>query len=661
MCYRNTLDLVRGTDFILLATADGYTISCRALLLVNVRKYFLAKIASSLGMERVHEHTPHLLSLLCTHIWSRFFQAPTSTGSTPPTILPGPTNPLNATLPAPLTTGKTNVAGMKKAPTAPVAAAASDRSEDAAAKLGDTNAQHAPSNQTTATSSNSAWTPNAPKAARKDAASVLVSVEPCAKKNEVEKPNVVPCEKSAMAAAAAVASSDRSDDQGPKLGDTIVLKGGQGEKRKYNGSEATITAYPENGDLMTVFVSSKRVKWSKRDYATPLPELKEEVMVAIFRFLGSPDKKEPSSDKVEELLWVRDAVKVHTQLASVCRSWREICNQDLSVMLGRLNANFDALATGTIIPVAQWLVKHKLVIGSLKFDAELEDLPLLVQVLTECDTTKLVTVRAYVDRSYRRWSYKASEWISAAYHARAFQGHFVNLTNGSQDISFECKAKYLGVPVCNMTQKDFHDILASQCPNLATLSLTVSMPVRQDQVRCSEYLSSALFSLSSITKLEVGLCGHLSAARGSWPINSMVFYKMIKNLTSLTKLSIKTSNSNSFLHGRRFLILSPTLEILDCTGLGKHVWVSCECPKLERFKCDGAAYGNGTRPLFTADDLDNMDSFEESFVKDGDLKVNAGRVGFAGLDVPDTCECILRDFDCPDPDWILEAKPQCQF
>jgi len=687
------LDLVRGTDFILLASADGYSISCRAIALVNVRKDFLAKLASSLGMERVHAQTPHLLSLLCTHIWSRFFQAPVSTGSTPPTMLP-----------APLNTGNTNVAGMKKAPT-PVAAAVSDRSGDAAVELGDTNTQHAtssvacPSNQTNATSNNGASTPNA---ARKDAASVLVSVEPCAKNDEVEKSALaVTCEKSAMAAATgavassdrsekqgpklgdtivlkrgqgekrkyngneatvAVASSDRSEDQGLKLGDTIVLKRGQGEKRKYNGSEATVTAYPVNGDTMTVFVSSKRVKWSKRDYAAPLPELKEEAMVAIFRFLGSPDEKEPSSsDNEEELVWVRDAVKVHTQLASVCRSWREICNQYLSVVLGRLNANFDALDTGTIIPVAQWLVKHNLVIGSLKFDAELEDLPLLVQLLTECDTTKLANVRAYVDKSYRRWSYKASEWISAAYHARACQGHFVNLTNGSQDISFECKAKYLGVPVCTMTQKDFHDILAAQCPNLATLSLTVSMPVRQDQVRCSEYLSSALFSLSSITNLEVGLCCHLSA-RGSWPINGTVFYKMIKNLTSLTKLSIKTSKSNSCVHGRRFLIMSPTLKILDTTGLGKHVWVSClECPKLERFKCNGAAYGNGTRPLFTGDDLVNMDSFEESFVKDGDLKVNAGRVDFAGLDVPDTCECILRDFCSFKTDWILEANRNAMF
>ena len=258
---------------------------------------------------------------------------------------------------------------------------------------------------------------------------------------------------------------------------------------------------------------------------------------------------------------------------------------------------------------------------------------------------------------------KSSRWINSAYEARAnHEDHLVDLTKGSCGVRFEEKAQVLGVPAGDMTQKQFHDILALQCPNLQHLSLTVTMPVRRgERVSCSEYLSSSLFSMQSITKLEVSL-GVDFNARSSGPVNGMLFHKMIKNLPGLIDLSIKYDYGEIF-HNRRFLIISPTLKNLDTTGLSKCVWVSCECPKLERFECNGSAYGNGTRPIFPSSDLDYdyIESFEDSFVRRGDLRVNAGRVAFSGLDVPDNCECVLRGYHRPQNDWVLEANRSARF
>jgi len=207
------------------------------------------------------------------------------------------------------------------------------------------------------------------------------------------------------------------------------------------------------------------------------------------------------------------------------------------------------------------------------------------------------------------------------------------------------KAHALKVPFREMTQKEFHDALATQCPALSKLSLSVIMPVEEWHVPCTEYLSSTLFSMPSITKLEISL-GCLRDMTPRDAVNGMVFSKMIQNLSALTNLTIKT---NGFFSNRKFLIISPTLINLDTTGLSKAVWVAVNCPALERFACKGGffPFGSGTLPLLSAADFADMDSFKESFVDSHRLEVAAGRVPFKGLCVPDTCLCIVQQFDPP--------------
>jgi len=64
-----------------------------------------------------------------------------------------------------------------------------------------------------------------------------------------------------------------------------------------------------------------------------------DVSASARRYDNYFQQEEKVKVREEELLWVRDAVRVHTQLSSVCRLWRGICNQSLSAILGRLNAN----------------------------------------------------------------------------------------------------------------------------------------------------------------------------------------------------------------------------------------------------------------------------------------------------------------------------------
>ena len=213
------------------------------------------------------------------------------------------------------------------------------------------------------------------------------------------------------------------------------------------------------------------------------------------------------------------------------------------------------------------------------------------------------------------------------------------------------QAQYLRVPIHKLTQKQFHNTLAVQCPNLQHLRLSMMLESsRNKTVRSFHYLSSSLFSMQSIQKFEVSLLALLNDDI-NWPVDGMVFYKMVKGLSNLEELSIKCPHR--IFNGKRFLILSPSLKKSDLTGLCKGAWVFCDCQELERFECNGWVYGSGTRPT----DLNSI----ESFIIDGDLRVSAGQVPFSGLDVPDTYECILYGFHPDDDDSMLKQCRNARF
>lgn len=296
-------------------------------------------------------------------------------------------------------------------------------------------------------------------------------------------------------------------------GDRVVLAKGSHNKRQYNGKRAVVSEYPAKGAWMTVQLEespdhpSQKIKWRKRGYSLSLPRvdfelslLEDDVMIHILSFLGS---KSPTTSKqvviesgtteragdgdTNQLLWVKDAAKLHTQIASVCSRWKDICDRNLRDVLGLLNADTDALPMHTIIPCILWMCKYKLALGSLKVEAELEDIALLKYLLITCDTSHLTKVRAYIDREGRNLGYYQSEWIGRAF----YRGHpFIDLTDGEGLPPFQTMVQALGIPFHPTTQKDFHDTLAMHCPSVTNLAVTVAVPTNKEELRTTTNTSA---------------------------------------------------------------------------------------------------------------------------------------------------------------------------
>jgi len=410
---------------------------------------------------------------------------------------------------------------------------------------------------------------------------------------------------------------------------------------------------------MTVKIKSnaQKVKWRKRGYTSLcLQLLDDDLLVHIFSFLGSSNKSPTGEEgSTPPLQWVKDAAKTHVMLSSVCWSWRQLCYRKLSSILGLLDANMDALPLKSVIPCMLWMCKHNLALGTLKVNAEFADIPLLVMLLKACDTSQLCTVRADVGKAGRHCY---SPWIMQAFEAKFPSGDVIDLVNNTALPSYESMAVALGIPFGqHKNQKEFLNILAAQCPSITNLAVKLSMTIGRERIISSEYRRFSLFSKPSISELKLSL----KFMRGS-PVDGMAFTRIVKDLPGLRSLSLG-SPGTSDLCDHRFHIESASLRVLDVSGLGKCQWISCKCPQLELFRCNGA-YGNGSRPLFSADQMSNMISFEEEYcriLESGSrmLQVPVGVVPFTGMDVPDDCECVLDDYD--HGDWLLDNINNARF
>jgi len=422
--------------------------------------------------------------------------------------------------------------------------------------------------------------------------------------------------------------------------------------------------------------SNTRIKWRKGRFTmkasattTTPPFLQDNdgLWVHIFGFLGSSTeirvkKNESSAERnEEELLWVRDAARLHTQLSSVCSIWRKVCDQHLASILGRVDANLDALRIEKVVSCIHWLCKHKIALGALKFDAEFGDIPFLDKLLSTCDTSKLTKVRAFCHKSCVSpvgvSDLRKSRWVSSAYHdIFSPSGPCVDLTEDIEMGSFELMANTLGVPFRDdPQQQELQDVLALNCPKLLELSINVAMP--NGPVNCLEYLGMTLFSLSNLLKMEIslGMIGYQHTRSEPVQFDGMILARMVENLPNLKELTLK---SGSFCISRRLHIVSSSLRTLNTSGLSKFAWVTCQCPNLERFECSGYSFaGNGTIPQFSAAQLQNIgaDSFHGTA-----LHVAAGRATFEGLDVPPSCECILHHYRTP-MDYALEDFRNARF
>jgi hypothetical protein len=414
-----------------------------------------------------------------------------------------------------------------------------------------------------------------------------------------------------------------------ETGEDILLAGGKNNKRKFNGKLARIVLYPNVSSWMTVQVGATQMKWRKGGYKiNPFEILNEQATINIFSFLGGGDTTEGN-------FWVKDAARIHSKLSSVCRSWKETCDRNLSAVVGLLNADFDALPNSRVIPCIFWLTKYRLSLGSLKFTAELADIPLLDRMLSECQTEQLTIVKAYLGEEDRSSTYAYfSPWISDAY--QFYYGspmiEEIDLTGGTDlSMSQAEKARALGIPAELHSQRYFQDIMASLCPNITDLA--INLTIQPGRWITSENASTLLFSMPSISKLKLSF--GVSCRCESLPFDGMLISKVIKNLPVLRELTLANRNAQE-LHTHRFHVESPTLRILNVHGLTKGVWISCKCPRLERFLCKGSVYGNGSRPV-------SLPPEQTIHNSPSGIYFYAGAVPCWGLEIPNDCMCIFAD------------------
>jgi hypothetical protein len=416
-----------------------------------------------------------------------------------------------------------------------------------------------------------------------------------------------------------------------ETGEDILLAGGKNNKRKFNGKLARIVLYPNVSSWMTVQLGTTQMKWRKGGYKkrNPFEILNEQATLNIFSFLEE-------GDRTEGTLWVKDAARIHTKLSSVCRSWKETCDRNLLELLGLLNADFDALPNAHVIPCIFWLTKYKLSLGSLKFTAEPADIPLLAKMLTECQTDQLTIVKAYLGEGE-----KDSPWISEAYfYVFQLPDEVIDLS-GETDLSTSQaeKARALGIPVGVHSARYFQDIMA-RCPNITDLAVKLTIQPGRRWI-ISENASTLLFSMPKISKLKLSFglscrCQSLPFDARDLGFDGMLISKVIKNLTSLRELTLVNRDAHGSaeaLSTNRFHVESPTLRVLDVQDLTKAIWISCKCPRLERFLCNGYCYGNGSRPVSRP--------LEQSIHNSSSgIYFYAGAVPFWGLEVPNDCMCI---------------------
>ena len=411
--------------------------------------------------------------------------------------------------------------------------------------------------------------------------------------------------------------------------------------------------------------ATHNVKWRKHGFCKVLErslllELDNDTLTRVLGFLGyqNDGNHVPGDDENVSLcdrpmMYLKDAGKLHLQIASICKHLRQFCDANLKYVLGPIDANFFGLKEKYVVPSILWLLKYQCQLGTLKIRADLADVPLLCKLLHKCDTAGLWNVQGHLCQPTGAHTIDFNElrdnsrfitlaWMDKFQSTVPHVGDtaIIDLTEiDSYNPSLQRMAWDLGIPFKeNPDQKLWHDMIARECPNLTHLSVNCKLP-HYPAWKSSNY-SRALFSMPKIQQLSLsfGLFrekGYLN--RYNFRANFLEAY--IKNLDSLVELDIGFTRTVCAIM-KAFHIDSRTLRRLDVQRLGKHVWVSCKCPHLERFICSGEILGNGTRPDWT---------HEQCAAYQGGDVMYAESTPMIGMNVPATCEFVLKDFSAIRP------------
>jgi len=451
-----------------------------------------------------------------------------------------------------------------------------------------------------------------------------------------------------------------------QVGASVRLSGGKGAKRKYNNQRAIVVEIPLRGCWIKVSIAvndddvDEILPWRKigaqpivlvpesssgthrRKAADPVFLLDRECCNIIYSFLvGEPlteeveDESKPTNvPLLTNLVWVRSQVgPIHNQLRAVSNIWKQRFDSLVRASAGLVDANLDAFATNpkVIQPMIKWMCRHRIALGKLNFDAGLPDIPILVQLLTECSTLQLYKMRAFVNRENQE---------------QATYGRFSRFDKGSSSVHpIDLSVAVARPSYFARSQKELHDVISFTCPKLKELDICLTFPSTTPDY--SGYISKNLFSKPTIQKLKI-MIGyyHFEGLRERIfrRIEGNVFTTLVGKLSALRELAISTTyNDHPLYYERLYHVESDTLEVLDVRGMPRaSVGVSCRCPRLRKYTCFAGFKGNGTLPAPLLSRQQHS-LLEQNRVQD--LILVKRDHGFAPrLRVPDDCQITLCDY-----------------
>jgi len=412
------------------------------------------------------------------------------------------------------------------------------------------------------------------------------------------------------------------------------LAGGKGWKRKFNKTSATVVAVPSRGCWVTILLhdTDQKIKWRKGgcrrldQRQDPFQILDDSCCEHILSYLLEVKNKEIVwGQRLTSLSSIMSTVgKLHGNLRSIERRWKEVLDQNLSKYLGLVDVNFDAVPGRRLRKTMRFLVRHQIKLGALNFSAPLHEYQQLVDFMQGCDMKNLCKMRAYYNIDNVRYSINTTQ----------LGGHVYDLTTPDRI------ADHVGIQATS--QKNIHDLIAGKCPRLKELAVKLVLPWNPSEY--SAYISTSLFSISSIEKLKISLVlitdiNALDNRIVDDDIDELIFTRLIKNMPGLRSLILATQQTR-LLYRRTFHLESESLEHLDVCGTSKWCWISCRCPNLVRYDCLGEGFGNGTRPILTQLQRETLDARSN-----GDRCVlSVTEYHFPQLEVSDACQVMLRDY-----------------
>jgi len=447
-----------------------------------------------------------------------------------------------------------------------------------------------------------------------------------------------------------------------QVGATVRLSGGNGTKRKYNNQEAVVVEIPLQGCWIKVSIAVKddvgeTLPWRKsgaqpivvvpanssggthRKKADPVGMIDRECCNIIYSFLaGEPEAEEEDSRPINlppltNIVWMWSHVAtIHSQLRTVSKTWKKTFDSLVDASVGLVDANLDAFATNpkVIQPMIKWMCRHHIALGALNFDASLADIPLLIQLLTKCNTNQLYKMRAYVNRENQE---------------QATYGRISRLSKDGRSKLQPIDLSVARPSFFARSQKELHNAISFTCPKLKELEICMTFPSTTPDY--SEYISEYLFSRPTIQKLKI-MIGyyHFEGLRERIfrRIEGNVFTTLVKDLSALRELAISTTYLDHPLYYKRlYHVESDTLEVLDVRGMPRaSVGVSCRCPRLRKYTCFAGFKGNGTLPAPLLS-IQQHSLLEQNRVQD--LILVKRDHGFAPrLRVPDDCQITLCDY-----------------